>query len=336
MSGEAKDISQIRCEQRAADYERDISRAHPGLIILLIDLSSSMADKWSANGGPKLTEVSRIVNRFLEFIAVRSIGGYDEEAKTDIVYNYLTIGMFYYFSDTVISAWDGPLRGRGLVAISEILNGPLGTRAEHVLMNLPDGKGGYEPIETEMDFPYWIDEATVAEKAFGLTPMCKALATAAMFAAAWAKEHQDSFPPIVFNITDGQAKDATPDGVPTNDIPLDPAILERAARLVTDVRTDDGNALLFNVHLSSMGSGECVMFPTREPFDIGDPFAGILFRISSPIPGPLINEARKHAQRIRGAFPELEIDAIRQGSRGFVFNSDASVLAAFLRIGTRT
>jgi len=316
------------------NYERRMSRLHRGLLILLLDCSGSMGQRWAIDGGPKIAEVSRIVNRFLEFVGVRSLQGYDEVTGEDVIFDYLDIGVFLYSGSSVVPAWDGPLTGRDIVNITEVSHGPLGTRSEHVIVSNPDGSGSFVPIETDMDFPYWIDEATVSGRAAGLTPMCKALATAARFAAEWAKQHGDSFPPIVFNITDGQAKDATADGVPANDVPLDPAVLERAARLVTDIRTDDGNALLFNVHLSSMGNGECVMFPTREPFLIGDPFAGVLFRISSPIPESMIAEARKHSQRINGAFPDVDLDAIRPGSRGFVFNSDGSVLAAFLRIGT--
>src|SRR5262249_27808138 len=119
-------------------------------------------------------------------------------------------------------------------------------------------------------------------------------------------QHPTSFPPIVFNITDGEATD----GDPTN-----------AADLVKNLTTNDGNILLFNVHVSSTQAAP-VQFPDNET-GLPDNFARLLFRISSPLPGYM------------RAFALQDGLAASDGARGFLFNADPVAVIQFLDIGTR-
>lgn len=58
---------------------------------------------------------------------------------------------------------------------------------------------------------------------------------------AWCRrpEHRESFPPLVFNITDGEASDS------------DEEELAQIAGRIRSLGTDDGRALLVNIHLAS-------------------------------------------------------------------------------------
>ena len=78
----------------------------------------------------------------------------------------------------------------------------------------------------------------------GRTPMKAALQMAHRLAAAWCRKHPSSFPPIVINITDGEATDATAE-----------ELLCVADRLKS-LGTDDGSLLLFNIHVNAKPSQE--------------------------------------------------------------------------------
>ena len=70
----------------------------------------------------------------------------------------------------------------------------------------------------------------------------------------WCREPQNrqSFPPVIFNITDGEATDATPE------------MVLRAAENLKAVATEDGNVLLVNIHLSSEPSAKALLFPQPD------------------------------------------------------------------------
>ena len=89
---------------------------------------------------------------------------------------------------------------------------------------------------------------------------------------------------------------------------------------LTSIETADGKALLLNIFLSS-AKQPGVWFP-REGGGLPDP-GPTLFGISSPLPQPLIDNARA-----------AHIDIV-PGARGFVFNADLAMLVKFLEIGTR-
>ena len=85
--------------------------------------------------------------------------------------------------------------------------------------------------------------------------------------------------------------------------------------------TDDGEALLFNVHLSERRAPS-VEFPATDE-TLPDSFARRLFGMSSALPPHLQSAARQEGY------------AVEDGTRGFVFNADAAAVIQFLDIGTR-
>jgi Mg-chelatase subunit ChlD len=68
-----------------------------------------------------------------------------------------------------------------------------------------DGAGGL--VDQTVKFPIWFDPV-----ANGGTPMCAALGRATTILQGWLAQHPDCFPPIVINITDGEATDGDPTG----------------------------------------------------------------------------------------------------------------------------
>src|SRR5438445_87768 len=79
------------------------------------------------------------------------------------------------------------------------------------------------------------------------------------------------------------------------------------AAMIRELSSDDGNVLLFNLHLSSRDE-PALQFPSGEA-KLPDDFARRLFRMSSPLP-PAMLEAAKGEHRVAA------------GAAGFVFNAD--------------
>ena len=126
----------------------------------------------------------------------------------------------------------------------------------------------------------------------------------------WISRHPDSYPPIVIIVCDGSSTDGDPGEM---------------AEQIKNLRTNDGNVLLFTVHLSETKATP-IQFPSREQSLPSGSFGDdpkLLFRISSVLP----EGSRRQAASL--GFP------VDENSRGFVFNADAVSLAQFLDIGTR-
>jgi len=125
-------------------------------------------------------------------------------------------------------------------------------------------------------------------------------------AQRWVAEHPKGFPPIVINITDGEATDGDP--VPE-------------AKALASVGSDDGATLVFNIHLSS-ATGNPVELPASDE-GLPDKFAKQLYEMSSSLTPFMIGRAK-----------ELGMPA-DDGARGFVFNAQPMQVIQFLDIGTR-
>ena len=120
----------------------------------------------------------------------------------------------------------------------------------------------------------------------------------------WVGKYPNSFPPMVLNITDGEANV--------------PEAAEGEAQALQKVSTSDGDTLLFNCHISATGAA-AVEYPTS---DVGllDDHSKWLFRNSSDIPDVLVSNAQAAG-----------LSEVTAGSRGFVSNATAGMPAKFLR-----
>src|SRR5206468_10625847 len=136
-----------------------------------------------------------------------------------------------------------------VVPISEIANNPI--RIEERTRKEEDGAGGL--VERTVKMPIWFDPV-----ANGGTPMCDAFRRAQETLSSWIAQHPICFPPIVINITDGESTDGDP---------------STAADGIKSLTSNDGNALLFNLHVSAALEGGKVEFPDSERALPGDQYA---------------------------------------------------------------
>src|SRR5215468_788996 len=277
-------------------YQQTFSRSTPVCIVFLVDRSDSMQTRWAGSSLSLAQGAALAVNRILLELCVKST-----KEQGGALRCYFYIGAYGYGlcprtgSEGVESALPAQLATRGIVPLPELADHPIAVREEPSV----------DAVSTPSRVPVWIDACHGFR-----TPMCQAIATAGAHIYEWANAFPNSFPPIVINITDGMVTDS----------PYDGADVSMWAKRLTTIETGDGQALLFNIFLSpSPGAG--VWFPAS---DAGLPQPGPgLFSISSPMPDPMINNARSAQIQVA------------PGARGFVFNADLAMLVKFLEIGTR-
>ena len=136
--------------------------------------------------------------------------------------------------------------------------------------------------------------------------MCRAFTSANSIVQNWISQHRSSYPPIVFNITDGESTDGDPR-------PL--------AESLKKLPTDDGETLILNLHTSSSNKPS-VSFPDTEE-GLPDQYAQLLFQMSSVMPETMRINAQQNGFKVSDK------------SRGFVFNADLTTVIEWLDIGTR-
>lgn len=278
-------------------YTQSITRSHRTAFILLIDGSGSMAEEIHYHGRrmTKAEAVASITNGLLFELVERA-------RRNDGVRDYYDIAVLSYSgNDEVYSLLPD---GRELIPVSELAAREMPTRREIVEVRMPDGSTALREIPA----PAWI-----APEAAGQTPMYEALDRAREIAEAWCRnpEHAESFPPTVFNITDGEATDCSEE-----------ELLHICQRL-RSVRTCDGNVLLVNIHIAPDDSQQSVFFPSEEEAACPNRYARLLYDCSSPMP-EVFNEAIRDAKG-PGALPPF---------RGMSFNASAEQLIAMLNIGS--
>jgi hypothetical protein len=258
-----------------------ITSTNPCLLVYLVDQSKSMEDSFGNANHPKSVEVSNAINDILYEVGLRCIGTAGE------IKNRFEVAVIGYgkASQSVQSAWEGSLQNKWVVSIRDIFEYPLGQ---------------------ENDKPVWIRPYANND-----TPMTKAFENAYRLCQDWINwgNHRDCHPPIIINITDGEATDAGYNYQP---------LKEQVERIKT-LSTNFGNAFVLNIHISS-NAGDRKLFPSY--LDSSDKFGNLLFNLSSPLNDNMLRIASSKGYQVQN------------GSKGYVFNGNASDLMNFLNIGT--
>ncbi|MDA8255044.1 MAG: VWA domain-containing protein [Betaproteobacteria bacterium] len=270
-------------------YEAQISRGSPTAFLFIVDQSGSMSDTMSS-GKSKAEFVADALNRTLMNLVTRC-------TKAEGVRDYFEVGVLGYGGNGVGNGFSGALGSTVLNPISAIEQNPV--RVEDRKKKMDDGAGGI--LETSVKFPVWFEP-----KASGGTPMREALTRSAEELVTWCDAHPDSYPPTILHVTDGESNDGDP---------------EEIASHLTRIRTNDGEALMLNIHVSSLGA-DAIRFPSSVS-GLPDDYAKLLFRMSSQLPEHLIRFAKEKGHAV-GSEP-----------RGFMFNAEAAEIVDFFDIGTR-
>jgi hypothetical protein len=237
--------------------------------------------------------LSNIINKVIREIGANASGKY----RCDIA----LIG--YEGNQGAFSLWKGGIQGKEAVSIVDVVNNPAGTATQKEQKSDPiEGV-----IEVERKYDYWM-EPTIG----GSTPMGRGLGKARQIIEQWLtdEKHQDSFPPVVLHVTDGE-----PDSNERN-------TALREAEQIKNLSTSDGNVMLFTVHIPSE-NGATVLFPVSEAdLPAGDESGKLLFQMSSILPQEMVASALEAG---------LEVQS---GCRLMVRNADAMAAAKLITWGS--
>lgn len=254
-------------------YSARITREHKTAFIILSDRSGSMSEEvvFAGRAMTKADAVAHIINMFVDELINRS-------RREEGVRDYFDIAILGYGDDGVASL----LSPEGeLSTTTELVRRAVPVRRFETQRILPGGN----TVSAIMDQKCWIEA-----RSSGSTPMGAALLQAGRLAGAWcaAKANRKSFPPVVINVTDGEASDAVHEE------------LKEYAGRIKECCTEDGAALLFNIHLAPAGEGCGVSveadgaeagpgiseasFPCSPDQLPGHRYARLLYDLSSEIP----------------------------------------------------
>lgn len=269
-------------------YSAEISRRNPSCIVFLLDQSGSMNEEYGLGNVSKAQGAANTINRFLQELILKC-------TKEGGVKDYFDIAIVGYGSKQQDAS---PLIGQKFVKLPWLAENPL--RVEERMMKEEDGAGGV--VEVKVKFRIWFEPVASSD-----TPMCKAMEFTYDLIKDWTASHRDAFPPMIFNITDGEATDGDP---------------ENTASKIKQLSTSDGDVLMYNCHISGT-KASAILFPESEDELPADQFAKKLFRMSSTLPESIWKLAQKEGFNAG------------ENSRGFAFNADLVLIADFLDIGTR-
>ena len=224
------------------------------------------------------------------------------DAKMRITQNQNSRDFFIYSGDDEVRSLLPD--GEKLVPVSALAAREMPVRTEVIEHRLPDGSIALREIPA----PSWIEP-----QAAGQTPMCEALRRVRDIAAEWTARaaNAESFPPVVFNITDGEATDC------------DDEELRAVCNQIKALETADGNVLLINIHIAAGDAGRHVFFPEADEANYTNRYAALLYDCSSEMPA-VFNEAIREAKGPAAAPP----------FRGMSYNASAAQLVTMLNIGS--
>jgi len=275
-------------------YTADIARSNPTAFVFVVDQSASMDEKLES-GQSKAEFVADVLNKTLYQLVIRC-------TRSEGVHNYFDIGVIGYGGKGVYSGFGGALASDFIHPLAAIEQSPL--RVETRAKRVPDGAGGL--VDQSVNFPVWFDPATS-----GGTPMCQAFRKTAEVMVHWCDTHPTSYPPTIIHVTDGQSNDGDPETIADN---------------VKLISTNDGQCLLFNLHIDASGMQE-IIFPASDS-GLPDAYSRMLFRMSSNFPPHLVALAKEKGY---AATAESRFFGYKAGYEGIVDFFDIGTRASNLR-----
>ena len=269
------------------------SSATPGYIIFLVDQSGSMGENYT--GGKNKAEFTALaINRIINDLIFTNSAG-------DKIKDRVFISVIGYGGQGGNSVDD--IRSDYLSAFADT---PL--RIEKVKKKVSDGAGGLVEIEEEMAIYL---EPTCPKN--GLTPMGEAFDFAKQLIEGWISKKPENPAPIIINISDGMPFTGSNQ---KEDIEKTISL----ANSIMQINTNDGNPIVFNVHLGQTPFNES-KFESNES-NISNEEGKLLFKISSLVPETYREAARKYEF------------ITSEDSRGFVSNAGPETLIKFINFGS--
>ena len=291
--------SQAKKLQTKIPYTAQITRNTPTAFIFMIDQSVSMGRKLFFQGeNMTMSEaVARIVNHQINELVLRCIKG----SETRNYYDIAVIG----YGHNVQSGWQGNLEGRDFVTPEELKENP------YKKITIKEEKRTRRGIMLkEVEKVQWIE----ARHDGNWTHVHKAFDKVKELLNMWMLKHQnmDCYPPTIINITDGEFNGDTLESI------------QQKANELKSMFTNDGNVILFNIHIDTVG--DMILFPINQKEVDDSPYSKQLYNLSSLLPirynepiAQVRNQTNKNERHVAMAV-----------------NADMSTLIQLMDIGTPT
>jgi len=277
-------------------YNARITRQNPTGFIILIDQSGSMSEDITIREykTTKADAVSYATNLLLSELIFRS-------KRDEGVNDYFEIAVIGYKGDSAKSLIKG---SNSFIKPSQLI--AMNPRQKEITMErvLPNGDISFSSIKQ----PYWIESQSE-----GSTPMYSALSHAHDLASTWCKRvnNIDSYPLTIFNITESESTDANDES------------LNEIATKIKNLKTNNGNVILINIHISNTELHNPTIFPSSHSELPKNKYAQLLFDMSSIMP-QLYNESIREITKNNSAPPY----------RGMSYNTSITELISMMNIGS--
>lgn len=285
--------------QSKIPYTAQITRNTPTAFIFLIDQSVSMKRTTSLNGETmSLAEaVARIVNNQINELVLRCV----KMGDTRHYYDIAVIG----YGEKAYSGWQGELEGRDFVTPEELKNHPY---TKIVTRKETRTRKGLQIKEVEQ--VQWVS----ARHDGSWTHLHKAFEKAKTLLDSWLIEHHehDCYPPTIINVTDGVFNGTTREN------------LVQQANELKAMFTNDGNVLLWNIHITP-DHLEQILLPVSKEEMKADKYSELLYDMSSLLP-----------ERYNRPISDLRGDNVNERHVAMTTNTDMSTLIQLMDIGTPT
>lgn len=278
---------------KTENYTAPITRKTPTAFVFLLDQSGSMNEHTVYDGisMTKAEALSMATNALIDELLDRS-------RRNGGINDYYHIAILGYSGEGVRDILNG------FATPSQLEQYPIPTQSVMRERTLPNGTR----ITTTTHYRQWIKPV-----ATGMTPMYEALNRALILVDNFCSQEpfRASYPPTIFNITDGEATDAT-----------DSQLLG-IAQQIKNIGTSDGAVLLANMNLSKGNGQHSVLFPTSTETLPKERYAQLLYQMSSPMP-----------QRCNADIIHLCPQACSGPFRAMSYNATIGDIVAMLNIGT--
>ena len=278
-------------------YSQEITRQHRTAFILALDRSGSMQE--SVRFGKKVMSKAEAVSIIANALITELI---DRCRRTDSLRNYYDVAVVGYSNDNIEM-----LLGRdGMLSIDDLSRISPRRRTLSTEEQLSE--------QNSAIFQHSLDE-WFSPHAEGNTPMYEAMLRVRDLAKEWCEksENRQSFPPVVINITDGEASDC------------DDNELRDICEQIKRIATDDGNVLLINIHISTDSTLPAIIFPMAEELTGAGRYSRLLAECSSIMPSAF--DSAICEMKGRGATPPFF---------GMGYNASIIELLSMVNIGSRS
>tara|TARA_B100000003_G_C10913382_1_gene364163 strand:- start:942 stop:1778 length:837 start_codon:yes stop_codon:yes gene_type:complete len=264
-------------------YTQNLQTKNPGCIIFMVDQSGSMAAADPKTQHSLAFTAKRATDLTISEIVAACI-------KQGVVMPRVWIGAYGYSTQYPNN-------------VKWIIKGKQYDTADHAglisIVDLEETDNEYYDDNNELFINDYAEEA-----ANGGTPMGSAFDEVLSLVENFAQNHSSAHPPIVINISDGEPTD------------MSLADMEAKAQALRGITTTDGDALLWNIHVSAADPNPivCPDAGTKMP----DAYADAMLASASAMP-----DAHKTNAAARGI-------QVGETAKCCVYNADANTLVQML------